>query len=327
MDIPPPDLDSAQESAWRALDDHAAPDVYLWGPPGRGKTWLVDRYLASTPPRRLLRTHFHEFFADVHAEIRSRGSLSTALDAVLTGLDTVCFDEFHVHDPADGRFLAALLVRARERGIRLIMTSNYPPIDLMPNPLFHSMFEPTIEMIHRHVRVVECDAGIDYRQARPGVVRGIWLSPGDDAQFENLGLRPPDLTERTTVRPAGHPIVADRAEGTDRTGRTDGTEGTHDGEIWFRFAELCGKPTAAVDYLPLARTHRRWVITDVPARLDAEPAQRFVTLIDVLWEKAVEVIVSAAVPPGALDADCAAHDLGRMISRLGELSTLPSGAG
>ncbi|NMN99800.1 cell division protein ZapE [Gordonia sp. TBRC 11910] len=296
-------LDRAQRSAMDALADPAGSDVYLWGPPGRGKSWLVDAHLASMSRKRVLRSHFHEFFADVHRLIRTRGSLADALDALLTGLDVVCFDEFHVHDPADGQYVTALLDAIGTRRIRLIVTSNYPPAGLMPNPLFHSMFEPTIDLIERRFRIVECDGGVDYRASRADRAPGAWLCPGTHAQLRSVGLRRPAAAERTTVSPAGHPIVATRARA---------------GEIWFRFADLCATATAPIDYLALADEYRRWVITDVPDQLDAEPAQRFANLVDVLWEKRTEVIVAASNTPDSLES-AGAHDLDRMRSRLRQL--------
>ncbi|MFP5327265.1 MAG: AFG1/ZapE family ATPase, partial [Acidimicrobiia bacterium] len=40
--------------------------LYLWGPVGRGKTWLMDVFFSvvSAPKRRF---HFHRFFRDLHA--------------------------------------------------------------------------------------------------------------------------------------------------------------------------------------------------------------------------------------------------------------------
>ncbi len=298
-------LDVAQRATMGVLSDSARPDVYLWGPPGRGKTWLVDSYIASNPRDRVLRKHFHEFFAEVHGAIRVHGSLAGALDSLLAGFDLVCFDEFHVHDPADGQYVTALLARLRERAIRTIVTSNYPPRDLMPNPLFHSTFAPTIALISRTFRIVECDGGTDYRQAPDEQMPGAWLTPGTVEQLKAYGLPSPVASERTSVRPAGHRIVADRAA---------------DGEVWFQFGELCETPTAPIDYLSLAQIYGRWVITGVPAEIEAEAAQRFANLVDVLWEKQVEVVITSTALPDALITGRAAHDLDRMLSRLSQLT-------
>ncbi|WP_170323176.1 cell division protein ZapE [Gordonia effusa] len=299
-------LDEAQASAMNSLRDPTGPHVYLWGPPGRGKTLLVDAYTTSMRSKRLLRKHFHEVFGDIHREIRSRGSLTRALDSLLAGVEIVCFDEFHVHDPADAQYVTALVRHALGSGVRMIVTSNYPPSQLLPNPLFHSMFEPCIGVIEREFRIVECDGGTDYRARGDARRTGAWLSPGTHHQLTEAGLSPPNPNEQVTLRPSGHPIIARRA---------------NHGEVWFDFAALCATPTAPVDYLRLAEQYSRWAITDVPslAVAGADAAQRFANLIDVLWERRIEVFITSPVPPDEFAPHSGAHDIDRMVSRLSQL--------
>ncbi|MFW0790272.1 cell division protein ZapE [Gordonia sp. CPCC 205333] len=301
-------LDEAQRLAVRALGDPTGPCIYLWGPPGRGKTWLVDTYLAESSRKRVLRRHFHDFFVDVHREIRVRGSLNRALDALLAGIDVLCFDEFHVHDPADGQYVTALVQHVVDGRVRMIVTSNYQPSQLLPNPLFHSMFEPCIALIERHFRVVECDGGTDYRASGDAHRPGAWLTPGASSQLAKVGLRSPDPRDQVTLRLSGHPIVARRADSD---------------EVWFDFGAMCATPTAPTDYLLLAQQFSRWVITDVPRLSDAgaDAAQRFANLIDVLWEKRIEVVLTSSVPPAELAPHSGAHDIDRMVSRLSQLPT------
>ena len=52
---------------WRAAARPAARGLYLWGPVGRGKTWLMDLFYDSLPLRAKRRSHFHHLMRDVHA--------------------------------------------------------------------------------------------------------------------------------------------------------------------------------------------------------------------------------------------------------------------
>lgn len=315
-------LDDAQSRAARTLATGSR-SVYVWGPVGRGKSWLTETYFAALPTDRKMRVHFHEFFRDLHVAIRKHDNdLGAALDDLLRGLECVCFDEFHVHDPADGRFLARLLPALLDRDVRVVLTSNYAPHSLLPNPLFHGDFVPTIELIERTMSVVRLDGPLDYRtldhrtsSILTGFAAGWWVRPGDPEQVARLGLRPPDPGESTTLAPAGHPIHAKRAA---------------DGQLWIDFADLCEETTAPVDYLALARDFRHWVIDGVPdlRSTGREPAQRFANVVDVLYDRDVTPVFLAvsltalAGTTGLTDTARLPVDIARVASRLGRLRRL-----
>ena len=51
--------------------------------------------------------------------------------------------------------------------ILLLVTSNYAPEGLLPNPLYHARFKPVIELINARMQVMEVGGPHDYRsQAR-----------------------------------------------------------------------------------------------------------------------------------------------------------------
>lgn len=274
-------------------------------------------YFAALPTVRKTRIHFHEFFRDLHLAIRRNGNdLEAALEDLLGALDVVCFDEFHVHDPADGKFIARLLPALLDREIRVILTSNYPPQSLLPNPLFHYDFAPTIELIERTLTIVAVDGPVDYRthsSHEAGFAAGLWVSPGSPNQIEHLGLNPPSPDEHTTLAPAGHPVHVHRAAGE---------------WLWIDFVDLCGRTTAPVDYLALARDFPKWVISDVPGLGTAgrEPAQRFANVIDVLYDRDITPVFLATVPLEVLTTSAQLPvDFERVRSRLGQLSRIESG--
>ncbi|CAM2771163.1 cell division protein ZapE [Prescottella defluvii] len=292
--------------------------MYLWGPVGRGKTWLVSTYFAALPTEHKRRVHFHEFFRELHTEIRRhRNDLDAALAAMLDGVEVLCFDEFHVHDIADAKFVERLLPTLSARQVTLVVTSNYPPHRLLPNPLFHDTFTPTIELIEQSLEVVVVDGPRDYRTGSDhaaGFSAGHWVVPADAEQLALLGLGRPDPTERRTMSPCGHPIVALRAE---------------PDYLWLDFADVCEHTTAPSDYLALAALFDRWVISGIPdlAHTGHEAAQRFANLVDVLYDRDVQATFLARRSLDSLTTTGQLPvDIDRILSRLGQLRTLPSEA-
>ncbi|MFE3189143.1 cell division protein ZapE [Nocardia sp. NPDC059240] len=272
--------------------------LYLYGGPGRGKTMLMNRFLDAVPSERKRRYHFHEFFARLNAGINEYGNIDASADALLNGIDLLCFDEFHVHDSGDARLVARLLDNLFARRITLVVTSNYPPQGLLPNPLMHAMFEPTIEKILEHLDVVSVNGPTDYRS----------------------------LGGRHTGFAAGHYVVGSceviGAAEVPIAHRQLRARALENGELTVDFAELCGIPVSAADYLALARGIERWVVCGVPAMHSVPPdwVMRFVNLVDVLYDADLELSLFAEVPLGELGAEIKrVPDLYRTLSRLGEL--------
>ncbi|MGV9667224.1 cell division protein ZapE [Nocardia niigatensis] len=308
MEIPEIVLDADQRIAAARLDAIAARvgrrwrrprGLYLYGGPGRGKTMLMNRFFTAVPSERKRRYHFHEFFARLNAGIREYGTIDASADALLGDADLLCFDEFHVHDSGDARLVARLLDTLFARRITLVVTSNYPPEQLLPNPLVHAMFVPTIDRILEHLDVVPVNGPTDYR---------------------TLGGR------RHTGFAAGHYVVG----GCGTIGAVDlpvahrqlHARGFENGELTVDFAELCGIPVSAADYLALTREIRSWVVCDVPPMNTVPPdwVMRFVNLVDVLYDADLALSIFADVPLAGLGGDIErVPDLYRTLSRLGEL--------
>ncbi len=94
--------------------------------------------------------------------------------------------------------------------------------------------------------------------------------------------------------------------------------------MWFDFRELCGGPRSMNDYLELATQFHTVMLSDVPQmppRLSAE-ARRFTWLVDVLYDRRVKLVISAAVPPEQLYLEGPlVHEFPRTISRLREMQS------
>ncbi|MFW0787512.1 cell division protein ZapE [Gordonia sp. CPCC 206044] len=269
-------LDASQ---WRAVDALLGDrDVYLTGPAGRGKTWLLDTLADALPTDTVLRRHWHEFVRDLHVLIRRHGGLDRAVASLVADVRVFCFDEFHVDDPADGIFVRRLLDATAAAAVRVVVTSNLRPDQQMPNPLFHKDFAPTARMIETRFAVLDLDAGIDYRTLpghRTGFASGQWLT-SDTPLLQHL-------SSNMGVGVGGRSFTA-RQSTPER--------------LWVDFAQICGMPLGATDYLDLAARHRRWIVDHIPdlAIAGREPAMRFVHLVDVLYDRDVPTMFVADVP-------------------------------
>ena len=96
------------------------------------------------------------------------------------------------------------------------------------------------------------------------------------------------------------------------------------GVIWFDFKTLCGGLRSQNDYLEIASRYHTLLLSDVPQMHvhNASEARRFTLLVDVLYDRRVKFMLSAAVPPEQLYIEGPlAHEFPRTVSRLMEMQS------
>jgi cell division protein ZapE len=288
------------------------PGLYLHGAVGRGKSWLLDGFFQAIPLAQKQRLHFHEFFARLHQGMfRHRDqadALHTTLDELLHECRVLCFDEFHVHDIGDAMLITQLFKALFGRGILLLVTSNYPPEGLLPNPLYHARFKPVIDLINARMHVMEVGGPHDYRSqvrthAQQLFTQGQYIWPATPAQRQAADL--PDA-QASIALPVGTRHLSARY--------------SHGRTVGFTFSDLCDQPTAVMDYLELCRRFDHWIIDQLPNLADCSIAaqQRFINLVDVLYDQDKHLILLGQRSlRESLGGD--AIDLARTRSRLGQL--------
>ena len=287
--------------------------VYLWGPVGRGKSFLMDAFFRCVPLVRKRRVHFHHFMREIHRELEelkgSEDPLAQAAARTARRYRLVCFDEFHVADIADAMILGRFLEQAMARGVQFVMTSNYPPDGLYPNGLQRERFLPAIELIKRRLDIVAVDNGTDYRRLKMEKLKVYHL--GGEAPLARIFAELKDVEEeRQPLDVEGRVIPYRKRAG---------------GVVWFDFAVLCGGPRSYADYVDLARRFHTVLLSGVPrlSPKESDAARRFTWLIDVFYDDKVNLVVSAQAEPEALfPAGEQAAEFQRTVSRLHEMQTV-----
>lgn len=290
--------------------------LYIWGGVGRGKTYLMDHFFDALPFTEKRRIHFHRFMQEIHSELKSLPKSPDPLaiiakrQAEKTRL--LCLDEFHVQDIGDAMLLAGFLKTFLEDGVTLVTTSNIPADELYKSGLQRERFLPAIELIKQHTEEIHLDGDKDYRTEL--LERTGTYHINDDnteslmkQQFQSLA--PDNITMAATIHINQRDI---------------NTVAMSDDVVWFDFPAICETPRSASDYLEIARDFHTVIISNTPTLSEAKDdvAQRFIHLIDALYDHSVKTIISADSQPSELySGQRHAFAFQRTTSRLQEMAS------
>lgn len=333
----------ALQACFEMIERGRVPDgLYLWGPVGRGKTWLMDQFhrCLQVPSRR---QHFHHFMAWVHQrlfQLNGTPDPLLALAAELAGdIRVLCFDELFVNDIADAIILGRLFQVLFDRGVVIVATSNQPPDQLYRDGFNRERFLPAIKAIERHMHVLPVSGEQDHR-LHPGEQRQrYWVVPaGQVSQFDKLfsQLSPGDPgTDQPLAMGSRQLQVLRRSQHV----------------IWCPFANLCDQPFATGEFMALCDGFTAILLSGIPAlggqqqagriargtedgaaRVAAgdrelpalspkdDAVRRFIALVDECYDRRVALYLEAQVPLDQLYTEgYLAFPYQRTLSRLKEM--------
>lgn len=295
--------------------------LYIYGDVGRGKSMIMDLLYQNTQDIPKMRMHFHEFMRMIHEKLhalRSKGQGEDPIPILANALrnDTIllCFDEFFVNDITDAMIMSRLFTALFDRGIKMVTTSNIAPHYLYKDGLQRSQFIPFIELLEAKATILTLDSDTDFRLRHLSHIGHIYLTP-HTKQTESL------LFKHFEECLAGNKSTPQTIN---LKGRSLTTSYAHDTMALFSFDQLCASAMGASDYLTLAQRFKTIFLTNIPQftnELNNE-AKRFITLIDVLYEKHVHLVCTAAAKPEKLyQSGKYKFEFKRTVSRLIEMQS------
>ena len=291
--------------------------VYLWGPVGRGKTWLMDAfYQALTVPAK--RQHFHHFVVWLHKRLFQLTGTENPLQVVANELakeiKVLCFDELFVSDIGDAMLLGPLFQALFQAGVVLVATSNQAPQDLYSNGFNRERFLPAIDALIAYNQVIHLDGGQDHRLHGEYSRERYFVSSEQSAEtlerlFQQLSKKPVQATEVVLGSRTLPAFAADSRV------------------LWCDFTVLCEGMFGAQDYMQLCQQFDHIILSNIPnlsasqqeakiargtedapvrvvagdrtlpslARND-DAVRRFIALVDECYDQAVPLYLEAQVP-------------------------------
>lgn len=271
--------------------------MYIFGGVGRGKTMLMDLFFETVPFSAKRRVHFHEFMGEVHdligrfRKLQEGDPIPPTAQMIASETRLLCFDELHVTDIADAMILGRLFASLFASHTVVVATSNSAPGELYRDGLNRPLFEPFIELVEERMEVLQLEAATDYRLEK---LQGteLYFTPASKKAAKEMRKVFARLTGHETGKPATLTVKSRKIKVPEAAM----------GVALFDFADLCGKPLGANDYLVIAHAYHTLLIENIPVmeRVRRNEARRFINLIDTLYDNGVRVVLSAAAEPDAL---------------------------
>ncbi len=263
--------------------------VYLYGPVGAGKTFLIDLFFDYVDEPCKARFHFHHFMQQIDAQLRRLQGQKDPLKRIVKELAKttrlLCFDEFLVEDVAHAMILGELLEAFFASGITVVATSNVAPDNLYLKGVQRQRFLAAIALINRNCEVLQLRTKADYRLGRAPLTNAYFfpLNSATDLilnqQFAAISQGAIQEQGFLTVQNREIPFVKCSSKA-----------------VWFEFNKICNLPRSQLDYLEIADRFETIFVSNLPKLTQTVNVILLVNFIDVIYDRGLSLVLSAALP-------------------------------
>jgi cell division protein ZapE len=197
--------------------------------------------------------------------------------------------------------------------IKVFISSNIKIKDLYKDGLQRDQFIPFINIIKKFCKEHELDVNQDYRKSGISKLERFFHPISDESFFQVSSIFR-EISKEKINKPKNIFIK----------GRNFIIKNYFEGLARFNFNDLCGVAIGAEDYIKIAECCDFLLIDNVPNFSDenADEQQRFITLIDILYEKKIPIMITANFSYNNFNSSRRLKDpYKRTISRLFELTS------
>jgi Predicted ATPase len=196
----------------------------------------------------------------------------------------IYFDEFQVTNIVDAMILGKLFEQIFKENIKIILTSNTKISELYKDGLQRDQFKPFIKIMEEQCTELELKIEDDYRKSNENQKQRYFYPLNQETNFKI------NKFFRTITKDKKH-----LSKIIDVKGREFKIENFYEGVARFDFDDLCNQNLGAEDYLEIIKNCKFITLDNVPQFNDvnSNQQQRFITLIDVLYDKDIPLAVTA----------------------------------
>ena len=292
---------------------------YLQGDVGVGKTMILN-FFYNKFDKTKQRFHFNEFMISFHdfvfknKENKQENIIDRFVKKLKSKSKLIYFDEFQVTNIVDAMILGSLFKKIFDENIKVLFSSNTKINDLYKDGLQRDQFLPFIKIMKEKTYETQLIIQDDYRKSVKNRNERYFYPLNESTNFKlNKFFR--KITKNLTNQEM---ILSIK-------GRKLTIKNYFNGIARFDFKELCSKNIGAEDYIKITEVCNFIVIENIPIfnSDNSNQQQRFITLIDILYEKNIPLMITSQLQ---LDLLSSSDDLKkifkRTISRLYELTSI-----
>ena len=295
------------------------PGFYLQGDVGVGKTMILNFFYENLRFKKQ-RLHFNEFMISFHDFVfqnkksKKENIIDKFVNRIKKKYELIYLDEFQVTNIVDAMILGNLFKKMFNEDIKVLFSSNIKINDLYKDGLQRDQFLPFIKVMKNKCYQQKLNIEEDYRKSQNNMNER-FLSPLNEITNFKVNKYFRQITKNIPIK---EKILTIK-------GRKFNIKKYYNGISRFDFIDLCAKNIGAEDYIKIAEVCSFIIIENIPNfnSDNSNQQQRFVTLIDILYEKIIPLMITSKSQLNLISSSKSMKDVfKRTISRLHELTSV-----